>query len=195
MRQERYIFSCASRERLREIREIRHGAETNAHNFADFARPQAGHNYLRLVIKINCNVANYDSDGGRDRVVRTRVGASRLSVRSPLSFSLSLSDRDVSRSVIAREKLAPATGGRPTRLENYVTIVARHVNKGYLPLIEAKNVRIARAHTHVTRSAETARGALPRDGARAPSPSWIDRRRRRRRVGHVNFYFSIIVAI
>jgi len=87
-RQERYIFSCASRERLREIREIRHGAETNAHNFADFARPQAGHNYLRLVIKINHNVANYDSDGGRDRVVRTRVGASRLSVRSPLSFSL-----------------------------------------------------------------------------------------------------------
>lgn len=46
----------------------------------------------------------------------------------------------------------PATSGyaRIACLGNYVTIVARLVNKGNLPLIEAKNVRIARAHTHVT---------------------------------------------
>lgn len=72
----------------------------------------------------------------------------------------------------------PAAVARSTRLGNYVTIVARRINKSYLPLIEAKNVKIARAHTHVSRSAKAARGALPRDGARASPPSWIDRRRR-----------------
>lgn len=52
---------------------------------------------------------------------------------------------------ICRRRRVTQGYARIPRLGNYVTIVARRVNKSYLPLIEAKNVRIARAHTHVSR--------------------------------------------
>lgn len=102
-------------------------------------------------------------------MARTRVGALR-----PLSPSLSLSGRDVSRGRRGRR-----IRGRAARLGNYVTIVERRVNKGYLPLIEAKNVRIARTHTHVTpfrggRSRRTAARWRPR------VPAILDRFARRR---------------
>lgn len=58
------------------------------------------------------------------------------------------------RLAVRREKKlvsAADAGACDARLVNYVTIVERRVNKGYLPLIEAKNVRIARTHTHASR--------------------------------------------
>lgn len=80
-------------------------------------------------------------------VARTRVRGSPSRTRGPCYSRSAVSSRDAERN----SYLPPTPTACDARLVNYVTIVERRVNKGYLPLIEAKNVRIARTHTHASR--------------------------------------------